>query len=272
MAESIFANRWLQSGDVALRARADGAGGLPLLMIHEMGGCLESWDRLAPLLVSRGMVVRYDQRGHGVSEKVRGMTLDELVADALAVADAFGLERFVPVGCAVGGAVALAVASRHVASCPAVVALAPATVIPEARKPAALARADALVVAGVRPGVDSALCSSYPPALRTDDLLFRHVRGMRLGADPNGHAAMFRMLAGLDLRPDLTGIRSPALILAGRHDGDRPPEHLAEIAALIPGATFRTVDSGHLMALHAPDAVASEIRGFLADLRKGRNK
>ena len=267
MAEPTFATRWINGEGVVLRARADGGGGLPLLMIHEMGGCLESWDRLAPLLMNGRMVVRYDQRGHGVSEKVHAMTLDELVADALAVADAFGLERFVPVGCAVGGAVALAVASRHAMWCPAVVALAPATVIPVARKVAAMARADALAATGVRPGLDDALGRSYPPALRADDLLFRHVRGMRLGADPNGHAAMIRMLAGLDMRADLAGIRNPVLILAGRHDGDRPPEHLAEIAALIPGTTFRTVESGHFMALDAPEAVAREIRGFLAELR-----
>jgi 3-oxoadipate enol-lactonase len=267
MAEPVFAARWINGGGVSLRARADGAGGLPLLMIHEMGGCLESWDRLAPLLVSVGMVVRYDQRGHGLSEKVRAMTLDELVTDALAVAEAFEIERFVPVGCAVGGAVALTVASRHAASCPAVVALAPATVIPEARKGAALARAEALDATGIRPGVDDALTRSYSPALRADEPLFRHVRGMRLGADPEGHAAMMRMLAGLDMRADLASIRSPALILAGRHDGDRPPEHLAEIAALIPEATFKTVDSGHFMALHSPGAVASEIRGFLAESR-----
>jgi hypothetical protein len=31
--------------------------------------------------------------------------------------------------------------------------------------------------------------------------------------------------------------------------------------------TFRIVESGHLMALHAPDAVAGEIRRFLAELQ-----
>jgi 3-oxoadipate enol-lactonase len=267
MAEPVCATHWVHGDDVALRARADGVGGLPLLMIHEMGGCLECWDRLAPLLVRGRMVVRYDQRGHGLSEKVRAMTLDELLADALAVAEAFGIERFVPVGCAVGGAVALALASSHPAKCAAAVALAPATVIPEARKGEVLARAEALVATGIRPGVDDALARSYPTGLRADELLFRQVRAMRLGADPNGHAAMMRMLAGLDMRMDLARIRCPTLILAGRHDGDRPPEHLAEIASLIPGTTFKTVVSGHLMALHAPEAVASEIRGFLANLQ-----
>jgi 3-oxoadipate enol-lactonase len=259
--------RWINGEGVALRARADGAGGLPLLMIHEMGGCLESWDRLAPLMTSERMVVRYDQRGHGVSEKVRAMTLDELVADALAVARALGLERFVPVGCAVVGAVALAVASRHAASCPAVVALAPATSIPEARRNAALARADAMIATGARPNIDAALDRSYPHSLREDETLSLQVRSMRLGADPDGQAAMLRMLAQLDMNADLAGIRHPALILAGRNDGDRPPDHLVEVASGVRGATFRTIESGHFMALHAPEIVASEIHRFLTDIR-----
>jgi 3-oxoadipate enol-lactonase len=258
--------RWIDGAGVALRARADGAGGLPLLMIHEMGGCLESWDRLAPFLTSGRMVVRYDQRGHGVSEKVRAMTLDELVADALAAAHAFGLERFVPVGCAVGGAVALAVASRHAGSCPALIALAPATSIPEPRRAAALARADALIATGARPNVDAALDRSYPHTLREDEALFLQVRAMRLGADPVGQAAMLRMLAQLDMSADLAGVRQPALILAGRHDGDRSPEHLAEITAGIREATLKIIESGHFMALHAPEAVASEIHRFLSKI------
>jgi 3-oxoadipate enol-lactonase len=261
------ATRWIEGAGVALRVRGEGSGGLPILMIHEMGGCLESWDRLAPLLSNDHQLVRYDQRGHGVSEKVRTMTLDELIADALAVANAFALERFATLGCAVGGAVALGLAARQPKRCPAVIALAPATIIPEARKAVALARADALIAEGIRPGVDAALMRSYAPALRGDASLFENVRAMRLGADPNGHAAMLRMLAGLDMRAELGSIRAPSLLLGGRHDGDRPPEHLAEVASLIPGASFRVVESGHLMALQAPADVANEILGFLAELR-----
>jgi len=91
---------------------------------------------------------------------------------------------------------------------------------------------------GVRQNVDAALDRSYPHRLREDRALFLQMRGMRLGADPDGQAAMLRMRAQLDMSADLTGIRHPALILAGRHDGDRPPEHLVEITSRIHGATF----------------------------------
>jgi 3-oxoadipate enol-lactonase len=267
MVETKLATRWVDGGGgIALRARSDGAGGLPLVMIHEMGGCLESWDRIAPMMTGERLVVRYDQRGHGSSEKIRDMTLDDLVADALAVAAAFEIERFVPVGCAVGGAVALALASRQPERHPAVVALSPATVVPVARKAAALARAEALIAEGVRFGLNDALCRSYPVAMRTEDARFQEVRRMRLGADPIGQAAMLRMLAGLEMQAELERIQSPALVIAGRHDRDRPPEHVAQVAALIPHAVFKTIESGHFMAIHAPDIVAHEIRDFLACL------
>src|SRR5262245_18723671 len=107
MAEPRAGTLWIDLGVIAVRCRAEGQGGPPLLLIHEMGGCLESWDRLAPLLAEDRQVLRYDQRGHGLSEKIRAMSIDDLVGDAVAVAQAFGADRFVPVGCAVGGAVAL---------------------------------------------------------------------------------------------------------------------------------------------------------------------
>jgi 3-oxoadipate enol-lactonase len=267
MVETTLTTRWVDGANgVALRARCDGAGGLPLVMIHEMGGCLESWDRIAPLMSGARLVVRYDQRGHGSSEKIRNMNLDDLVADALAVAGAFEIERFVPVGCAVGGAVALALASRRSERHPAVVALAPATVVPEARKAASLARAEALIAEGIRFGLDDALCRSYPAVMRTEHARFQEVRRMRLGADPVGQAAMLRMLVGLEMQAELERIQSPALVIAGRYDLDRPPEHVAQVAALIPNASFKTIDSGHFMAIHAPDIVAHEICEFLARL------
>jgi 3-oxoadipate enol-lactonase len=172
-----------------------------------------------------------------------------------------------PVVCAVGGAVALAVASRHPERCPAVVALAPATVIPEARQAAVRERTETLSAEGIRPGLQASLDRSYPPVLRDDAGHFDKVRAMRLGADPIGVAGMFRMLASLDMRAELGAIRCPALVLAGRHDGDRPPEHVESITAAIPGATFKTIHSGHFMALHAPSVVRDEISAFLAEVR-----
>ena len=43
--------------------------GRPLVLIHEMGGSLRSWDEVVAALPVRRVVLPYDMRGHGLSEK-----------------------------------------------------------------------------------------------------------------------------------------------------------------------------------------------------------
>src|SRR5262245_12150841 len=60
--------------------------GPSLVLLHEMGGTLASWDGIAPTLSKRFRTLRYDQRGSGLSEKVRQpITTEILVEDLEAV-------------------------------------------------------------------------------------------------------------------------------------------------------------------------------------------
>ena len=53
-----------------------------VVLLHELGGTLHSWDAVAPKLAARYRVLRYDQRGSGSSEKVRQeFSNDTLVED-----------------------------------------------------------------------------------------------------------------------------------------------------------------------------------------------
>lgn len=75
----------------ALRYDLDGNGLSTLVLIHEMGGTLESRDLVAPLLSGKRRILRYDTRGAGLSQKVRGMlTIDAMVDDLVALLDAVG--------------------------------------------------------------------------------------------------------------------------------------------------------------------------------------
>ena len=82
---------------------------------HGVGACATAWDGWTPALVHRFRLIRFDMRGHGRSELPLGFdwTLEALVEDLGAVADAAGAERFHLVGESVGGTVALAFAARH---------------------------------------------------------------------------------------------------------------------------------------------------------------
>jgi len=256
---------WLDTGEVALRYELSGAGATTLLLLHEMGGSLESWDAVLPLLQPMFRVLRYDQRGAGLSERPPApLTIDAAGRDAMALLDRLEIAgHVVPIGTAVGGAVALHLAACWPQRVRAVVATSPATGVPEAARQALLAKADDLARAGTRSVVDAGLETGWPPVLRTDAARFAATRAQRLGASAEGWAATMRMLAGLDMTTQLGRIRCPALVLAGAHDLTRPSERVAPVAAAIPGAVFRTIASGHFMALQTPELLAEEILRFL---------
>ena len=46
----------------ALRYDLLGSGAATLVLIHEMGGTIESWDLVAPMLSTKRRVLRYDTR------------------------------------------------------------------------------------------------------------------------------------------------------------------------------------------------------------------
>ena len=63
---------FIEVNGVSLRYDVQGSG-KPLVLIHEMGGTMESWSLLAPLLSPERRIIRYDTRGAGFSEKIRVM-------------------------------------------------------------------------------------------------------------------------------------------------------------------------------------------------------
>lgn len=72
------------------------------------------WRPILDTLDSRHKVVRYDQRGNGLSDwNVEDFSLDRFVEDLGAVADAAGLDRFALYGSSQGAPVAIAYAYRH---------------------------------------------------------------------------------------------------------------------------------------------------------------
>src|SRR5215469_11379696 len=132
---------FIEANGAALRYEVSGSGERAIVLIHEMGGTLESWDGAAPLLARQRRVLRYDTRGAGLSQKARGaLAIDTMTADLIALMDAAGIAKAALAGVAVGGAIALNTALRHPARVSAVVATSPAIAIAAERRAALLAR------------------------------------------------------------------------------------------------------------------------------------
>ena len=61
-----------QVNQTSLRYQLSGNGPRTIVLLHELGMSLESWDDIVSELSRAHRVLRYDLRGFGLSEKLRG--------------------------------------------------------------------------------------------------------------------------------------------------------------------------------------------------------
>jgi len=259
---------WIEVNGTSLRFELTGDGPRTLVLVHEMGGTLESWDQVLPALAPGRRLLRYDTRGAGQSEKIRGaVSFDVMASDLAALLDALAIQGKVALaGCAVGAGIVLHFASRFPARVAALVAMGPATGVPPDRRAATLARAEAIERTGPRGVIEESFAGSYPPEVRHDPEQYRRFRARWLANDPESYGAIYRMLVDSTVTEELPGIACPALLLAGTHDRLRPPAVVEPLAARMGNARFRALDSGHFMAVQTPALVAAEIASFLDPL------
>ena len=259
---------WIEVNGTSLRYDLQGDGPATLVLVHEMGGTLDSWDQvLAPLLLGR-RILRYDTRGAGQSEKIRGAVSFALMAEDLAaLLDALGIGGKVALaGCAVGAGIVLSFATRFPDRVAALVAMGPATGVASDRRAATLERAAAIERDGPRGVIAASFAGSYPPEVRHDAEQYRRFRARWLANDPESYGAIYRMLVDSTLDAALPTIACPVLLLAGTQDRLRPPALVEPLAGRIPGARFKALETGHFMAVQTPALVAAEIAGFLGPL------
>jgi len=84
---------FIDANGVSLHYALAGQHGPAVVLLHELGGTMNSWNKVAPRLAQRYRVLRYDQRGSGLSEKVRQeFSNDVLVEDFEALVKGLELE------------------------------------------------------------------------------------------------------------------------------------------------------------------------------------
>jgi pimeloyl-ACP methyl ester carboxylesterase len=280
---------WIEVNGVSLRYQLGGAPGNSVVLLHEIGMSLESWDEIMPFIDAGHRVLRYDLRGFGESEKIRGaVSLDEEVADLRSLLDALGLPGPVTlVGGALGASIALHFAATYpervrslvlvspifnvarsaVPAAPAVPAVPAAPAAPAApmRSAPAMDPATAIERNGIRAYLDAKqLEALYPSVLRTDPLRWRRFLGIELAGDPDSRAATLRMVAHAgDAGGELAGLRCPTLFVATALFPLRTPASIQALADVVPRSQVAVLATGHLAALESPQLLGPVLQQFL---------
>ncbi len=236
-------------------------------------------------LADRMQLVYFDHRGQGRSGQSdphadpARFTLDENVEDMEALRRHLGAGPVVSIGTSYGGMVAMAHAARYsdaVSHLVLVVTAAHGGFIPRAQE----------IVRARGSAEQQRVCDTlWAGAFQTREEL-RHYyevmgplysRRYDPAAAASGRARAIHspvplnrafgpdgFLRSFDLRPELSRIAAPTLILAGRHDWICPVEFSEEIHRLIPGSDLRVFEeSSHSIRADEPEAMLDAIRGFL---------
>ncbi len=254
---------FLNVDGLVVHVRLDGPDGAPtVLLLHSLGTCLQVWDAQAEALAARYRVVRFDMRGHGLTETTPGpYTIEGLARDARAVLDALGISRAHVAGLSIGGVIAQALASLvpdRVASlmlCDTALVVAPATIWHER---AATVRAQGMGVIA-----DAVLARWVTPDFLADPAA-RGLRTMLLRTDPEGYAGAALALAADDRTLATRALRLPALVVVGEQDMATPVAAAEALRDAIHGAALVVLPgAAHLPTVQLPGAVCTALTGFL---------
>ncbi len=256
--------KWMEVNGVTLRYELAGDKPETVVLIHELGGSLDSFDECAGLFQQHFRTLRYDQRGFGHSEKVRlPMSMDDMVADLEGLLDGLGITGPVHVtGAGVGGGLSIAFAARRPERVARMVVASPATFIPSELHDRLVARAAMVEKEGMRCFADLSLSLSYPAVLRGNQERFAQYRLRWLSNDPFCFAAINRMHMKTNLEPELGKVLCPTLVIGTTHNEIRTPAMSRKVAEAIPGARFVVADTGHFMPVETPELFAQHAIPF----------
>ena len=255
---------WIEANGASLRYELSGSGAETLVLMHEAGGCLESYEEALPHLEQDFRVLRYDQRGFGFSEKVRELTFEMVVADLAALLDALQIKTPVHLaGCALGADFAVGFAARHPSRVAKLAIASPLSGSNATRGMQSVERAALVEREGIRAAMQASHDRSYPENLRALDRgRFRRYQARWVCNTPASFSASARMMLAVDLTPEYAKITAPTLVIGAQHDAQRPPAMAERVAGAIAGAKYVLADTGHFMNLQTPQLFASTVLRF----------
>jgi 3-oxoadipate enol-lactonase len=246
-----------------LHARADAAGGVPLVFSNSLGTDLTLWDAQARGLDNRSSVWRYDTRGHGQSNAPPGeYSLDALGRDLLSVVDAASSEPVDLCGISIGGQTVLWAAIHAPQRVRRLVVANSAARIGDValwNERIRIARSE-----GLKPLADASMERWFTARFRQrEPETVERFRATLARTSVDGYVGCCAALRDADLRPLVRGITCPTLIITGAHDPATPPDSARWLAAEIRGARYVELDCAHLSNVECAAGFNQALRDFL---------
>ena len=232
------------------------------------------WRSLLDELSSAHTLVRYDERGCGLSDwMVDDLSFDAWVNDLETVVDAIGVERFPLLGISQGASIAVEFAVRHPERVSHLVlhggyarGRSKWASTPEQREEAeTIIRLAELGWGRENPAFRQFFTTQFiPDGTPEQHRWFNELE--RISTSPQNAGRFMRVFNAIDVTHRLPEVQCPTLVLHATRDARVPFAEGRLLASLIPGARFAPLESNNHLLLATEPAWArwrDEVRSFL---------
>ncbi len=227
------------------------------------------WSHLLHALAAERRLIRYDERGNGLSDwDVDDISFEAFVRDLETVVDAAGLERFSLFGISQGSAVSIAYTVRHPERVDRLILYGGFARGRARRNPEQAETLLALIRQGWgsdNPAFRQFFTSLFVPDGNPEQMQwFNDLQ--RITTSPENAVRIMQATGQVDISDLLPQVRVPTLVLHARNDAAVPFDEGRRLAAGIPGARFVGLESrNHVIVEKEPawTRLLEEITAFL---------
>lgn len=248
----------------------EGPDGAPFLVFsNSLGSDHRIWDPVIPYFAEKFRIIRYDQRGHGLSDVTPSpYSIGDLVNDLAGLLDELGIDKAVVCGLSVGGMIAQGLAASHadrvcaLVLCDTAMQIGPPDIWDE--------RITNIQKGGIRaltgPIMERWFTAAFRESRATE---FNGFVNMLERTPVEGYIGTCCAIRDADLRDAAATIRRPTLVLCGDQDLATPPELAAKLAEAISGAGFSQIeDAAHISCVEQPAIFARLVINFLEEVTR----
>ena len=255
----------IQAEGCPIHVEVEGAERAPVLMLsNSLGTDLHMWDAQVGPFTKHFRLVRYDRRGHGKSGVPEGpYSMERLGKDALAIMDGLGVKKVNWCGLSMGGMVGMWLGANAPDRVDKLILSNTSSYMGAARD-LWNERIRTALGPGMPAMVDGILERWFTKEFRErNSKAIARMREMVLKTPPKGYAACCEGIRDMDQRESLPRIKTPTLIIAGKHDPATTVEVAEFMQSRIPGARLAVIDAAHIANVERPQEYSEIVLKFL---------
>ena len=243
------------------------SGGAPLIMIHGLGGTSNVWSPQVSVLSGKFSICVPDLNGAGRSPLDGEISIAGLMADVVAMMDAFDVEKAHLAGHSMGTIVCQHLAANHPQRVMSLALMGPVPALPEPARPVLRDRAAKARSDGMRPIAEAVVEAATSSDTKTNQpAIAAFVRELLMRQDAESYARHCEALADSQ-SADLAAIQCPTLLITGDQDKVAPPDVMEALRSQISGAQAHLMTGcGHWTTLERAKQVNYLMVKFYNDI------